>query len=149
MVSLSVFFLVVTFSLVLQIVVLSLVLYGYWLYRKLNLKRHGVMMAGAVFVQAAAVFGIMIPSFVYAVFPNFILANPLELASVVSLMHEVTGGAAFALGVWFVASWRFRANFSGCFGKRKLMLATLIVWVAALVFGITLYSIFNWNILMG
>ena len=29
------------------------------------------------------------------------------------------------------------------------MLATLIVWLVALFFGISLYAIFNWAILMG
>ncbi len=91
----------------------------------------------------------MVPSFVLAVFPYYVVPHTLELVSIFSLMHEVTGGLSFALGVWFVASWRFRKDFKGCFNKRKLMLATMIVWVTALAFGITLYIIFNWAILMG
>jgi hypothetical protein len=142
-------FAIVTASLLIQLAVLSLLIYGYLLYRRLKFRLHGIIMSYTVFVQVAAVFSIMVPSFVLAVFPYYVVPHKLELASIVSLIHEVTGGLSFALGVWFVASWRFRKDFKGCFNKRKLMLATMIVWVTALAFGITLYTIFNWAILMG
>jgi len=142
-------FVIVTVSLVIQVAVLFLILYGYWFYRMLNFRKHGAMMASAVFLQLAVVLAIMIPSFVLAVFPDIIVVHPLELASVVSVIHEVTGGVALGLGIWFVAAWRFRRNFMGCFNRRRLMLATMIIWIVALLFGITLYTIFNWTILMG
>jgi hypothetical protein len=106
-------------------------------------------MATAVFVHLTAVFAIMVPSFVLAVFPFYIVPRTFELVSMVSIFHEVTGGLALALGIWFVASWRFHKDFKGCFNKRKPMLATMIVWVSALIFGIALYTIFNWAILTG
>jgi hypothetical protein len=106
-------------------------------------------MATAVFVQIAGVFAIMVPSFVVAVFPHYIVVYPLKLVSIVSLFHEVTGALAFAMGVWFVGSWRFRKNFKGCFNRRKPMVVAIVIWVAALIFGIALYTIFNWSILMG
>lgn len=140
-------FVLVTASLIVQIAVLSLLIYGYLLYRNSKFRQHGTFMAIAVITQIFAVFIIMVPSFVLAVFPFYIIPHTLELTSIVSLLHEVTGGLAFALGAWFVASWRFRRDFKGCFNKRKLMLATLIVWVTALFFGITLYMILNWAIL--
>lgn len=149
MVLLTATFVIVTLSLFIQFLVLFLVAYGYVSYRRFNLPKHGRVMAWAVFVQVVAVFAIMVPSFVAAVFPDYIVVKPFELTSVVSLFHEVTGGLALALGVWFVAAWRFRPNFAGCFGRRRLMLATMVVWLIALLFGITLYSIFNWAVLMG
>ncbi len=142
-------FVIVTLSLVLQLAVLTLVLYGYVLYRKLKLRQHGIIMALAVLIHLGAVFGIMLPSFVFAVLPEYILVHPLGLTSLVSLVHEVTGAVALGLGIWFVAAWRFRKSFAGCFNRRWAMLATLIIWVAALLFGVTLYTIFNWTILMG
>ena len=109
--ALNVIFFIVTVSLIIQVAVLSLILYGYLLYRRLKFRQHGVIMATAVFVQLAAVFAIMVPSFVLAVFPFYIVPHTLELVSIVSLFHEVTGGLALALGVWFVSSWRFQKNF--------------------------------------
>jgi hypothetical protein len=146
---LDVTFVIVTASLILQVVVLSLLIYGYRLNRRLKFRLHGVVMAYAVFAHLAGVFAIMVPAFALAVLPKFIVAHPFELTSIVSIIHEVTGGLALALGVWFVASWRFRKDFKGCFNKRKLMLATMIVWVAALIFGIAQYLIFNWAVLTG
>ncbi len=145
----NIIFAIVTTSLVIQLVVLSLLMYGYLLKRRLKFRAHGVIMAWAVFVHLAAVFAIMVPSFVYAVLPFYIVAHPLELTSIVSLIHEVTGALALALGVWFVASWRFHKDLKGCFNKKKFMLGTIIIWIAALLFGIIQYTIFNWNILMG
>jgi hypothetical protein len=144
----NVVFFVVTASLVVQLVVLALLLYGYMLFRKLKFREHGVVMAWAVFVHLASVLGIMIPSLVYAVLPEYIFVNLLELASVLGLIHVVLGASTLGMGVWFVASWRFRSNFTGCFGKRRAMLATMILWATALVFGIALYTVFNWNVLM-
>ena len=146
---LDVVFVIVSASLVIQVIVLFLVLYGYQLSRLLKFRQHGVVMATAVFAQLAAVFAIMVPSFVISVFPHYIVTQTLKLVSVVSLFHEVTGGLALGLGVWFVGSWRFRKNFKGCFNRRKPMVATIVTWVAALIFGIALYTIFNWAILTG
>jgi uncharacterized membrane protein YozB (DUF420 family) len=140
-------FVVVTISLLIQVAVLVLLLTGYWFLRRQMFRQHGIIMAAAVFVHLAAVFVIMFPSFVYAVFPEFIVVHPLELTSIVSIFHEVTGAIALGLGLWFVVAWRFRKNFAGCFGKRKAMLITLLIWVAALAFGVALYTIFNWNLM--
>jgi len=147
--ALNLVFFIVTLSLILQVAVLSLLVYGYLLYRRFKFRKHGIIMATAVFVHLTAVFAIMVPSFVLAVFPYYIVPHTFELVSIVSIFHEVTGGLALAIGVWFVASWRFHKDFKGCFNKRKPMLATMIVWASAIIFGITLYTIFNWAILTG
>lgn len=147
--TLNIPFVIVTTSLVIQVAVLFLLAYGYVLKRRLKFRQHGITMVVAVFVHLTAVFVIMVPSFVLAVFPEYIIARPFQLPFLVSLVHIVTGGLALSLGVWRVASWRFRKNLAGCFNKKKFMLSTMIIWLVALLFGITLYTIFNWAILMG
>jgi hypothetical protein len=147
--ALNVTFAIVTASLAIQVVVLFLLVYGYLLKRRLKFRQHGITMSVAVFVHLTAVFVIMVPSFVRAVLPEYIVVRPFELASLVSLFHIVFGGLAVSLGIWRVASWRFRKNLAGCFNKKGFMRSTIIIWLAALGFGITLYTIFNWTILMG
>jgi hypothetical protein len=147
--ALNLVFVIVTLSLIIQVAVLSLLVNGYLLYRRFKFRKHGIIMATAVFVHLTAVFAIMVPSFVLAVFPLYIVLRTFELVSIVSIFHEVTGGLALALGIWFVASWRFHKDLKGCFNKRKPMLATMIIWVSSLIFGIALYTIFNWAILTG
>jgi hypothetical protein len=142
-------FAIVTLSLAIQIAVLALLIYGYVMFRRLNFRKHGVIMALAVALHMVMVFALMVPSFVLAVLPFFIEVNPFQLTSLVSIFHEITGAIALGLGVWFVASWRFRKNFSGCFNKRKLMVITMVSWLTTLTLGIALYIILNWTILVG
>lgn len=140
--------LIITISLTVQIIVLFLVVYGYLLKRKLKFRQHGITMAAAVVLHLTMVFYIMIPSFVWAVIPDYIVPAPLAITSVVGLIHGILGTIALSLGVWLVASWRFRKNLKGCFNRKKIMLKTLNVWVASLVFGIILYAIFIGPVLM-
>ncbi len=132
----------VTASLAVQIVVLFLLAYGFMLIRKFRYRQHGFVMAAAVFLHTVMIFSIMIPSFVLAVIPEYIVPSPIELTSIVGLIHAILGSTAVALGAVLVAAWRFKKDFTGCFARKKLMLPTLTVWVAALAFGITLYAIF-------
>lgn len=141
------FALIATTSLTIEIIVLFLLLYGYMLKRKLKFRRHGITMAVAVVLHLIMIFAIMIPSFVLAVFPDFIVPNVSGMISVVSLIHVVAGALAVSLGVWLVASWRFQ-DLKGCFTKKRFMLLTMIVWLVSLFFGIVLYTIFYWAILM-
>lgn len=110
--------------------------------RKQKYRRHGLVMTSAVAIHLVAIFAIMIRSFVQAIIPEFILANPFELVSIVSLIHGVLGATAAILGTWRVVSWRFQKDLTGCINKKKYMFATATIWSAALIFGIALYMIF-------
>ena len=63
------------------------------------------------------------------------------------MIHVVAGALAVSLGVWLVASWRFQ-DLKRCFTKKRFMLLTIIVWLVSLFFGIVLYTIFYWAVLM-
>ncbi len=149
MVSLDFFTLIGIASFSLQLAVLGLVLYGYGLKRKLQFRRHGIVMAAATLLHLALVLVIMIPSFVYAVVPDYIIPSPLMLLSLVGLIHGVTGSITIALGVWLVWAWRLRANFTGCIKNKKLMKPTLILWLISLSFGILLFALFYGPALLG
>jgi uncharacterized membrane protein YozB (DUF420 family) len=135
------FTLIATTSLTIQIIVLFLLLYGYMLKRQLKFRRHGITMFAAVVLHLVMIFAIMIPSFVLGVVPSFIVPNISGMISVVSLIHVVVGASAVSLGVWLVASWRFR-DLKSCFTKKKFMLWTMIIWLVSLFLGIVLYTIF-------
>ncbi len=138
--------LIATTNLSIQIVVLFLLLYGYLLKRKLKFRLHGIAMFAAVVLHLAMVFAIMIPSFVLAIVPSFIVPNVYGLTSVVTLIMLVTGAVAVSLGVWLVASWRLH-GLKGCLKKKRSMLWTTILWVVSLFFGIILYVILYWGVL--
>jgi len=133
---------IITISLVIQIIALFLLVYGYWLKKKMKFRKHGIVMALATVLHLALVLYVMIPSFVLAVIPDYVVPTPLALASIAGLIHGILGTTALTLGIWFVASWGFRKNIKGCINKKKLMCKTFFVWISSLIFGIILYAIF-------
>ena len=141
------FALIATTSLTIQIIVLFLLLYGYSLKRQLKFRQHGITMAVAVVLHLALVFAIMIPSFVLAIVPDFIVPNVYGLTSVVTLVMVVAGALAVSLGIWLVDSWRFQ-GLKGCFNKKRIMLTTMAMWLVSLSSGIVLYIIFYWAVLV-
>jgi uncharacterized membrane protein YozB (DUF420 family) len=134
--------LTITASLIIQIIVLFLLIYGYFLKRKLKFRQHGITMTVAFILHLSLVFYVMIPSFVWAVVPEYIAPTPLGIHSVVGIIHGILGIIALLLGAYLVGSWRLSKNIQGCINRKKFMLKTLTVWIATLVFGIILYSIF-------
>lgn len=141
--------LILTANLTIQIIVLFLLAYGYLLKRKLQFRQHGITMSTALFLHLTMALVVMIPSLVFAVIPQYIVPTPLAVASVFAVIHAILGTVALTLGVWIVSSWRFRKSFQGCFNRKKTMVKTLTVWVASLIFGIILYSIFIGPVLNG
>ncbi|MGA3059805.1 MAG: hypothetical protein ABSD92_05490 [Candidatus Bathyarchaeia archaeon] len=142
------FALIATASLTIQIVVLFLLSYGYLLKRHLRFREHGKAMFIAVVLHLSTVFTVMIPSFVLAIVPNFILPNSNGITSVVTLVMLVTGTLAVSLGVWLVVSWRFH-DWEDCVKRKRIMITTMAAWLVSLSFGIVLYSILYWAALTG
>jgi uncharacterized membrane protein YozB (DUF420 family) len=142
------FVIIVTVSLLVQLAVLGLLLYGYLLKRRLRFQQHGFIMAVAVFLHLTVVFTVMIPSFVLAIIPEYVVANVASATSVVSLIHASFGATALTLGLWFVLGWRLK-GLKGCFKRKMYMRWTLIVWATSLLLGIVLYIILYWAALMG
>jgi len=89
----------------------------------------------------------MIPAFVLAIFPQFIVPNVYGITSVITLVMVVAGALVVSLGVWLVTSWRFQ-DVKGCFKKKRIMLTTMTMWLVSVSFGIALYTILYWAVLM-
>jgi hypothetical protein len=142
------YFVIPTVALLIQIFVLALLIYGYTLFKKLLFQRHGKIMAWAVVSHLIAIFAIMIPSLALAVIPQFIIRHTYGIVSVITLIHVPFGITAVSFGVWFVIAWRYQ-GLRGCFNRKKLMIAAMITWIISLLFGISLYFIFYWSLLLG
>lgn len=93
------------------------------------------------------IFTIMIPSFLLALIPEFIVLHVFGIVSIVTLIHVPFGVLAVSLGLWFVISWSFH-GLKGCFKRKRLMLTTMIAWLTSLFFGMVLYIIFYVPLLM-
>jgi uncharacterized membrane protein YozB (DUF420 family) len=141
-------FVIATISLVLQFVILFILSYAFWLERKRKHRLHAVFMTGALVLHLSTIFVIMVPSFILAILPYFIIRYPFAVGSLVSLVHVPLGLLAVSLGTWIILSWKLK-GFSSCFSRKKIMLTTMIVWIASLLFGIALYIILNWSVFAG
>jgi uncharacterized membrane protein YozB (DUF420 family) len=137
-----------TTSLIIQVIVFFLLIFGYQSKRKQKVRRHGIVMASALILHLVAILVIMIPSFVLAVVPEFIIPDPLMMISLVGLIHGITGVLAIILGGYLVAAWRFQLDVSGCFKRKQIMRATITVWFIALVLGVVIYALFYGPLLM-
>lgn len=142
------FALAATLSLTIQIVILILLVYGYWLNHKLMFPKHGRVMAAAVVLHLILIFSIMVPAFVLALIPVFIVPHVSGWTSVITLIHVPLGVSAVSLGLWLSLSWRMK-GLKGCFKRKKMMITTMTAWVTSLVFGILLYAILYWAVLTG
>jgi len=140
--------LIPTIGLIIQIVVLALLIYGYWQYKRLVFQRHGKVMAWATILHLIVIFAVMIPSFVLAVIPEYIVPHFSGLVSIITIVHVPLGLSAATLGVWFVLAWRFQ-GLRGCANRKRKMLLTMILWLTSLILGITLYLIFYFSALVG
>ncbi len=140
--------LIATASLIIQVIVLFLLLYGYSLKKKLKFRQHGMTMAVALVLHLIMIFVIMIPSFVISIVPSYIIPFPLELISIIGLLHGIAGISVMLLGGWLVAAWHFSKEFTGCFKRKSIMRITITAWISALILGIVLYFLFYGAILV-
>jgi len=129
---------VATSSLFIQIVVLVLLIGGYWLKRMKKFRQHGITMLTSVVLHTVMILAWMIPSFSSFLGPS-VSINLADMIVVTILVHAFMGIAADLLGIWLVASWRLRADMKTCFAKKSIMRVTITLWLIALVLGIMLY----------
>ncbi len=141
------FLLFATISLTIQAIVLFLLLYGNWLRRRTKFVQHARVMTAALVLHLTMIATFMVPALLLALIPVFIIPHLTDATSILTLIHVPLGTVAVLLGVWLVLSWR-RTSLEACFTRKKLMLATIAVWLAALAVGFVLYGILYWSALM-
>jgi uncharacterized membrane protein YozB (DUF420 family) len=124
-------------SLILQIVTLSVVIFGYIMKRRNKFIVHGTMMLVAVIVQFFSFLFIMGPAF-FIIFENGLSQRPV-LLSIATLIHAGLGGASLMTGIWIAVSWHLQTSIVKCIQKRHIMRYLIITWILALVLGIILY----------
>jgi uncharacterized membrane protein YozB (DUF420 family) len=124
-------------TLAFQIVILVLLLYGYWLFRSRRYRDHGVDTSAALALHTITILYVMIPMLLDE-YDRFI--SVLQPASTINLaLHVITGSTAEILAVLLVVRWLMRGlNIKGCFGK-TLMKVTFYTWMVSIATGIINY----------
>ena len=131
--------LIASLSLVVQIATLSIVISGYILKRRMRLISHGTLMLVAVVLQFFSFLLIMGPAFLSLV-ENGLVQRPIWL-STITLVHASLGGVALATGIWFTALWHLQTSIDNCIKRKAVMRYLFVIWILALILGITLYTL--------
>jgi hypothetical protein len=121
-----------------QIVILSLILAGFFLKLKGKYLLHGVLMFVGVVLNIVSFILVMGPSILGF---EIIVVQPLSYISVIAVVHGVIGGIALISGAVLVFSWHLQRSFKNCLKRKRAMKPTIILWTLALLFGIWLYTI--------
>jgi hypothetical protein len=122
---------------VIELVVLSLLTFGYNLKRHNKHRQHGITMATALVLHLVTIFSVMIWSLM-----SFFLGSPVDFGNLLhltALAHATIGIIAASLGVWLVAAWHFQTNVQKCFARKRIMVTAIALWLVAITLGIILY----------
>ena len=129
-----------TISLAIQIVVLGLLIGAVLLKNQKKYRNHGLAMLSAVVLHILSIIVVMVPSSAgfFGMPSSMNFADALVISVVV---HIFTGILAAFLGVWLVSSWHLQKTLQTCFKKKRIMDATLVLWLLAIALGIILYLV--------
>jgi uncharacterized membrane protein YozB (DUF420 family) len=131
-------YVVSTISLGIQMVVLGLLISGYLVKRQKKYRQHGLIMLSAVFLHIISILVVMGPSFA-AFFSDPNSVNLADILVITTLIHVSAGIVAAFLGVWLVSSWHLQVSLQTCFKKKRVMDATIGLWLLAIFLGVVLY----------
>jgi len=127
-----------TISLGIQMIVLGLLISGYFLKRQKKYRQHGIIMLSAVVLHILSILVVMVPSFA-AYFGDPSSVNFADILVITTLIHVSAGLLAALLGVWLVSSWHLQVSMQTCFRKKRVMDVTLGLWLLAIFLGVVLY----------
>ena len=127
---------IATISLVLQLLVFALLLFGYYRFKAGDLIGHSRVLASATVIHLGAIILRMIPAF--SSDPQFI-AITLDPLSLTHWGHVALGLIAPALGVYISLRWILHGSDPRFCRGKLLMRVTLVAWLISLLLGIVMY----------
>ena len=129
---------ITTLSLILQLIVFVMLIFGYLLFIAHNIKGHGYILCTATIIHIVAILLRMIPAI--SSDPQFISIT-LDPLSLIHWSHITLGLIAPTLGTYISLRWIIHGtNPRYCVGK-WMMRITFITWIISLAFGIVMYFI--------
>ena len=133
--------LIATLNLIVQIAMLSIVISGYILKRKMKLIEHGTLMLVAVVMLLFSLILVMGPAFLIIIGNRF-FQRPI-LLSTVTIVHASLGAITLVTAIWIAGSWHLQTSIDNCKKRKGVMRYLLVIWILALIFGIILYTLLH------
>jgi uncharacterized membrane protein YozB (DUF420 family) len=120
-------------SLVLQIVALGIIIFGFILVKQKYIKIHGTTMFTAAILNMVSVLTGMVPIAIRLADNSIPGFNPLfRIHIIVGLVVIITSG-------YLLVEWRFQKPSQTCYQRKKWMLGLSLVWIAQVILGILLF----------
>jgi len=124
-------------NLLLQLAILVVLILAVFFKSKQSYPRHGATMGIAVTLHTILIFSIMVPSFA-SLLGSF--GNLLWPSAAVIVLHAGLGSLVEILGLYLVLAWALnRWNVKICFGNKRFMKPTIILWLIEIALGIYVY----------
>jgi hypothetical protein len=131
--------LISTTTLVVELFVLSLLFFSYYLKRRKMYRQHGITNTTAAALHLVTILFVMAGSLM-----NFFYKTPIDLGNllhVAALTHATLGIIAASLGVWLVGAWHLQTDVQKCFTRKRVMITAITVWTVNVALGIVLYVV--------
>ena len=128
-------------SLIFQIIMLLFLVLGFLTVRvRRAFLRHGILMTSALVLHTISILLVMVPSMLAM---RGLFQNLSSTLAMIFVLHASLGSLVEVLGVYFVAVWVLeRASVKSCFGRKKLMQANIVLWIASVLVGVYGYILF-------
>jgi uncharacterized membrane protein YozB (DUF420 family) len=123
-------------NLAFQIVVLVLLFISLSLKQRRRYLAHGITMSMAAVFSALSFLLMMLPSLLNM---EIVKTEPFSATSIATIAHASLGVITIVFALWLVALWHFQSSTQKCARKKKMMRATLILWLIVLLLGFVLY----------
>lgn len=124
-------------NLLLQLAILVVLILAVFFKSRKSYLRHGATMAIAVTLHTILIFAVMVPSFASLMGS---VGNLLATSTLVILSHAVLGSLVELLGLYLVLAWALnRWNVKVCFGNKRFMKPTIILWLIEIALGTYVY----------
>ena len=124
-------------NLLLQLAILVVLILAFLFKSKQSYLKHGATMGIAVSLHTILIFAIMVPSFASLMGS---LGNLSGASALAILSHAVLGSAVEILGLYLVLAWALhRWNVKVCFGNKRFMKPTIILWLIEIALGTYVY----------
>ncbi len=133
--------LITDINLLIQIISFLMLLVGLLYKAKKKFKKHGSFMGVAVFLHLTSFLIAMAPSFLIGF--EFFTTDTLQTGVQTMWVHAISGAVSLILGLFLILAWISRAsNIKPCFGRKRIMDITTLLWTISLIFGIATYLSF-------
>jgi len=101
---------------------------------------HGILMTVALALHTISIILVMMPSMLAM---RGLFQNLSSVLALIFILHASLGGLVEVLGIYFVAVWVVgRTSVKSCFGRKRLMQATVVLWIVSVVIGVYGYILF-------